>query len=87
MSKLTFAERAWEEYLYWQENDKRTLKRVNLLFKDIARNGNDGIGKPEPLKGDKKGYWSWRIDEANRIVYKVERDQIVITQCGGHYDD
>ena len=78
---------AWADYLYWQTQDKKTLKRINDLLKDIDRQPFTGIGKPEPLKGDKQGYWSRRIDEANRIVYKVERDQIVITQCGGHYDD
>ena len=78
---------AWNEYVKWQIEDKKTLKRINALLKDIDRHPFKGIGKPEPLKGDKQGYWSRRIDEANRIVYKVERDQIVIAQCGGHYDD
>ena len=78
---------AWKDYLYWQKHDKKTMQRINGILKDIDRQPFSGIGKPEPLKGDKQGYWSRRIDEANRIVYKVERDQIVITQCGGHYDD
>ena len=78
---------AWADYLYWQTQDKKTLKRINALLKDIDRQPFTGIGKPEPLTADKQGYWSRRIDEANRIVYKVEHDQIVITQCGTHYDD
>jgi toxin YoeB len=86
MGKLTFAESAWEEYLYWQEKDKRTLKRINLLLKDIARNGNDGIGKPEPLRY--RDGWSRRIDDVNRLVYKINNDGSVdIMQCKGHYDD
>lgn len=78
---------AWEDYLYWQTQDKRTLKRINMILKDIDRQPFTGLGKPEPLKGDKQGYWSRRIDEVNRIVYKVENDQIIIVQCGGHYED
>jgi len=85
MSKLTFAQRAWEEYLHWQSHDKKTLKRINLLLKDIARNGNEGIGKPEPLRY--RG-WSRRIDDANRLVYQLRDDgSIEILQCKGHYDD
>ena len=71
----------------WQTQDKKTLKRINILLKDMDRQPFSGIGKPEPLVGDRQGYWSRRIDQANRIVYKVEQDQIVIVQCGGHYDD
>jgi len=78
---------AWTDYLYWQTQDKKTLKRIHDLLKDIDRQPFCGIGKPEPLKGDKQGYWSRRIDEANRIIYKIETDQVVIVQCGGHYDD
>ena len=86
MSKLTFAERAWEEYIYWQKNDKKTLRRVNLLLKDIARNGNDGIGKPEPLRH--RDGWSRRIDDVNRLVYQLKNEgSIEILQCKGHYDD
>ena len=79
--------KAWDEYVQWQIKDKRTLKRINDLLKDIDRHPFSGIGKPEPLKGNKQGYWSRRIDEANRIVYKVECAQLIIAQCGGHYDD
>jgi toxin YoeB len=76
---------AWEQYLGWQSQDKKTLKRINLLLKDICRDPAEGIGKPEPLKGQWQGYWSRRIDEENRIVYKVEPEQIIIAQCGSHY--
>ena len=78
---------AWEDYLYWQKQDKRTLNKINQLLKDIDRNGYEGIGKPEPLIGDLAGYWSRRIDEKNRIVYKIEKGQIIIIQCGSHYRD
>lgn len=78
---------AWEDYLYWQTQDKKTLKRINLLLKDIDRNAYEGIGKPEPLLGNFAGYWSRRIDDKNRIVYKVENKQIIIVQCGSHYRD
>ena len=80
-------EKAWEEYLRWQTLNKKTLIRINMLLKDIDRQPFSGIGKPEPLKGNKQGYWSRRIDEVNRIVYKIEGGQIVIVQCGSHYDD
>ena len=85
MSKLIFAERAWEDYLYWQETDKKTLRRINLLLKDIGRNGNKGIGKPEPLK-HREG-WSRRIDNVHRLVYHLKDDFIEILQCKGHYDE
>lgn len=87
MSKLIFSERAWAEYVYWQSQDKRIIKRINALLKDIERNGYDGIGKPEALKSDLSGFWSRRIDEVNRLVYRVSKDQIEIIQCRGHYDD
>ena len=80
-------DKAWDEYVEWQRQDKKTLRRINDLLKDIDRHPFTGIGKPEPLKGNKQGYWSRRIDEANRIVYKVERGQVIIAQCGSHYDD
>ncbi len=86
MSKLTFTDRAWEEYLYWQSQDKKTLKRINALLKDIDRNNFEGIGRPEPLK-NYEGCWSRRIDEVNRIVYKITDGQIEVIQCKGHYDD
>jgi len=79
-------DKAWDEYLQWQNEDRKTLKRINALLKDIDSRPFTGIGKPEPLKGDKQGYWSRRIDEKNRIVYKVERNQLFIAQCGSHYE-
>jgi toxin YoeB len=82
-----WTDEAWEEYLYWQGQDKKTLKRINSILKDIDRSPFSGIGKPEPLKHGQQGYWSRRIDEANRIVYKVDKEQIVIVQCGTHYGD
>jgi len=80
-----WTDEAWEEYLYWQTQDKKTLRRINKILKDINRSPFEGIGKPELLKDNMQGYWSRRIDEGNRIVYKVEKEQIVIVQCGGHY--
>lgn len=87
MSNVAFSERAFDEYLYWQGQDRKTLKRINALLKDIARNPFEGIGKPEGLKGDLSGYWSRRIDDTNRIVYRVAENQIEVYQCKGHYDD
>ena len=84
--RLVWEDDAWEDYLYWQTQDRKILKRVNLLIKDIRRSPFDGIGKPEPLKHNLSGWWSRRIDEANRIVY-YERDGIIyIVSCRGHYD-
>lgn len=85
MSRLIFSEEAWEEYLYWQIQDKKTLKRINRLLKDIERNGNAGIGKPEPLKY--RNGWSKRIDDVNRLVYDIHDNMIEIIQCKGHYND
>lgn len=86
MEKL-WTDEAWEDYIYWQLQDKRTLKRINQLIKDIERNGYDGIGKPEPLKNNLSGWWSRRIDEVNRIVYKIESDKVIIAACRSHYKD
>ena len=86
MQKLWHDE-AWEEYLHWQTQDKKTLKRINELLKSIDRNGYNCIGKPEPLTGDLAGYWSVRIDEKNRIVFKVKEEHLEILQCGSHYRD
>ncbi|MDR1017893.1 MAG: Txe/YoeB family addiction module toxin [Lachnospiraceae bacterium] len=77
---------AWEEYLYWQNTDKKIIKRINTLLVDIDRNGYDGIGKPEPLKHEFSGYWSRRITDEHRLVYKIENDIIKIIQCKGHYN-
>ena len=86
MNKI-WHDKAWDEYVEWQTKDKRSLKRINALLKDIDRHPFTGIGKPEPLKDNWQGYWSRRIDEVNRIVYTIENNQIIIAQCGGHYDD
>lgn len=80
-------DRAWNEYIEWQDEDRKTLRRINKLLKDIDRNPFSGIGKPEPLTGKLQGFWSRRIDDANRIIYKVEGDQFIIAQCGSHYED
>ena len=85
--KILWQESAWEEYLYWQLQDKKTLKRINKLLMDINRNGYQCIGKPEPLKGDLSGYWSVRNDEKNRIVFRITEKNIEIMQCGSHYYD
>lgn len=86
MNKIAFTNKAWEDYCYWQKQDKKTLKKINLLLEDIKRNGFVGIGKPEPLKNDLSGFWSRRIDETNRLVYRINNEQIEIVQCKGHYD-
>jgi toxin YoeB len=84
--KLVFTELSWEDYLFWQKNDKQKLKRLNELLKDISRNPYDGIGKPEPLKFNYAGFWSRRIDEEHRLIYRVEDDEIQIAKCRFHYD-
>lgn len=83
--KLTFAERAWEDYLYWQKTDKKILNRINLLIKDIQRNPHEGIGKPEKLKHTLSGYWSRRINDEHRIIYKVQDNGVLIAQLRYHY--
>jgi toxin YoeB len=84
--KLIFTELSWEDYLFWQKNDKQKLKRINELLKDISRNPYDGIGKPEPLKFNYAGFWSRRIDEEHRLIYRVDDDEIQIAKCRFHYD-
>ena len=83
--KLIFAEGAWEDYLYWQKTDKKVLKRINLLIKEISRDPYEGIGKPEPLKHALTGYWSRRISEEHRIIYKVGDGEISFAQMRYHY--
>ncbi len=83
---LCWQSNAWEDYLYWQQVDKKMLKRINELIKDSLRNPFSGIGKPEPLKGRFSGYWSRRIDNEHRLVYSVLNDRIHIIQCRYHYD-
>lgn len=89
MNDLTFAGKGWEHYTYWQNQDRKTLKKINALIEDIRRNGvMQGIGKPEQLKHNKSGLYSRRIDEANRLVYGIDETQnIRILSCKGHYED
>ena len=82
-----FTDIGWEDYLYWQTEDRKTLLKINTLLKDIERNGNEGIGKPEPLTGDLSGFWSRRINQKDRLLYALEMDQIIIIACRYHYDD
>ena len=85
--KLLWDERAWNDYLSWQDSDRKTLRKINALLKDIQRNPYEGQGKPEPLRENLSGWWSRRIDSANRIVYREKDGVIVIASCRGHYDD
>lgn len=85
MQKL-WTDEAWDDYQYWLSQDRKTLKRINSILKDIDRSPFSGIGKPEPLKHERQGYWSRRIDDANRIVYKVEKNLLIIVQCRSHYE-
>mgnify|MGYP000349577864 CR=1 FL=1 len=82
---LLFTPAAWDDYLYWQGQDKKTLKRINALIKDAMRNPEDGIGKPEELRESLSGFWSRRIDDVHRLVYAIEKDQLVIIACRYHY--
>ena len=85
--KINFTETGWKDYLYWESQDKKTLKQINRLIDDITRNGNSGIGKPKPLREGFAGWWSRRIDDKNRLVYRLTNDTVEITQCKGHYGD
>ena len=88
LDKLSFTLDGWDEYTAWQTEDKRTLKKINQLITDIIRNGNEGIGHPEPLKGNLTGYWSREIDEKNRLLYKImDSGKVLIAHCNGHYGD
>lgn len=84
---MLWEDEAWQEYLDWQKEDKKTLRRVNKLIKDIQRNPFEGIGHPEPLSGNLAGWWSRHIDEKNRIVYKYSENNTIILSCKGHYSD
>ncbi|MCI1721787.1 MAG: Txe/YoeB family addiction module toxin [Lachnospiraceae bacterium] len=83
----SWSDDAWEDFEYWTRQDRKVLKRILNLLKDMDRNGYDGLGKPEPLSGDLSGYWSRRIDDCNRIVYRIKNNRIEIIQCGSHYRD
>ena len=85
--KISFEECAWEQFQFWLEQDKKTWKKINKLLTDISRNGNSGIGHPEPLSGNLSGWWSREIDEKNRLIYKIDDQTIKIYQCKNHYDD
>lgn len=84
--EFKFSSDAWQEYVYWQTQDKKTLRRINELLRDIERGGYEGIGKPEPLKENFAGFWSRRIDERHRLVYRITGNVCEIVQCRGHYD-
>ena len=84
--KLVWDESAWDDYVWWQQQDRKVLKRINTLITDIQRNGNEGIGKPEPLKHGFQGYWSRRITDEHRLVYKVIDDEIRVAACRYHYE-
>lgn len=83
---IAFSGSGWSQYLYWQANDKKMTHKINQLLKDIERSGNSGLGKPEPLRGNFSGWWSRRIDEKNRLVYRIRGDTVEISQCRGHYE-
>lgn len=87
MRAIRFVPDAWEDYLYWHEQDKKTLKRINQLITATARDSFEGIGKPEPLRGDLSGYWSRRIDDKNRLVYRASDSDLVVIACRFHYGD
>lgn len=84
--KYVFVDESWEDFLYWQKTDKRILKKINNLIKNISRNPFDGIGKPEPLKYKYQGFWSRRIDNEHRLIYQVKGNEILIAKCRFHYD-
>jgi len=85
---VSFTDEGFNDYLYWQKADTRTLKKINALIKDIVRNGNTGIGHPEPLKHDLSGLWSREIDKKNRLTYRIgDKETVMIYNCKGHYND
>ena len=85
-SRLVWTAAAWEDYVYWQTQDRKTLKRINALIQDALRNPFTGLGKPEPLRENLSGFWSRRIDEQHRLVYSVESEDLAIVACRYHYD-
>ncbi|HWC22481.1 MAG TPA: Txe/YoeB family addiction module toxin [Flexivirga sp.] len=84
--KVVFSTRGWDDYLWWQRQDRKLLKRINFLIQDVMRNGNEGVGKPEPLKDGFQGYWSRRINDEHRLVYKVVDDEVRIAACRYYYE-
>ena len=88
IDNVSFTLNGWDEYTQWQAEDKRVIKKINQLIRDIIRNGNTGIGRPEPLKHELQGYWSREIDEKNRLTYKIlDNGNVLIAHCKGHYND
>ena len=85
-SKVVWTNAAWSDYVYWQGQDKKTLKRINVLIKDAMRNPEDGIGRPEELRESLSGFWSRRIDGVHRLVYAINKDQLMIIACRYHYE-
>ena len=83
--KIVFTKKAWNEYISWENEDKRILNKLNTLIEDIIRNGNKGLGKPEPLIGDLTGFWSRRLTVKDRLVYTIEDDSVIIVKCRNHY--
>lgn len=86
MNKV-FTDNGWKDYVYWQTEDRKTLKKINTLLNDISCNGNEGIGKPEPLAGELSGFWSRRINDKDRLIYKIDGHNIYILSCRYHYND
>lgn len=86
MNKV-FTANGWKDYVYWQTEDKKTLKKINVLIEDICRNGNEGLGKPEPLAGHLSGFWSRRINDKERLIYKIDENNVYILACRYHYTD
>ena len=86
MNKL-FTDNGWKDYAYWKTEDRKMLKRINKLIEDIERNGNEGIGKPEPLTGNFSGYWSRRISEKDRLIYRIDGEDLYIIACKAHYEE
>ena len=84
--KVVFSTRGWDDYLWWQRQDRKLLNRINQLIQDVMRNGNEGIGKPEPLKHGFQGYWSRRINAEHRLIYKINDDEVRIAACRYHYE-
>lgn len=86
MNKV-FTSHGWDDYIYWETKDRKTLKKINELVEDITRNGNEGIGKPELLKGNFSGFWSRRINDRDRLIYKIDNENIYILACRYHYNE
>jgi toxin YoeB len=84
--KVVFSARGWDDYQWWQRQDRKLLKRINLMIQDVMRNGNEGLGKPDPLKHGFQGYWSRRINDEHRLVYKIVDDEVRIAACRYHYE-